>query len=116
MLDSTRIKAGRWEAVSHEKEAPDLEVRHQGEVLEGLSVSGAPGDWRLAQPIPAELLSEGVLTFLVCRKADGEVIDRFSLVAGAPLAGDLRAEIDLLRAELDMLSRAFRQHCAESEN
>lgn len=116
MLENSRIKAGRWEAVSHEKETPDLEVRHQGEVLEGLLLTGEPGDWRLSQPIPAELLSEGVLTFLVCRKSDGEVIDRFSLVAGAPLAGDLRAEIDLLRAELDMLSRAFRQHCAESES
>ncbi|WGT52195.1 hypothetical protein [Thioclava nitratireducens] len=116
MLENSRIKAGRWEAVSHEKETPDLEVRHQGEVLEGLSLTGEPGDWRLSQPIPAELLSEGVLTFLVCRKSDGEVIDRFSLVAGAPLAGDLRAEIDLLRTELDMLSRAFRQHCAESES
>ncbi|OWY13001.1 hypothetical protein B6V73_10370 [Thioclava sp. JM3] len=116
MLENSRIKAGRWEAVSHEKETPDLEVRHQGEVLEGLLLTGEPGDWRLSQPIPAELLSEGVLTFLVCRKSDGEVIDRFSLVAGAPLAGDLRAEIDLLRTELDMLSRAFRQHCAESES
>lgn len=116
MLENSRIKAGRWEAVSHEKETPDLEVRHQGEVLEGLLLTGEPGDWRLSQPIQAELLSEGVLTFLVCRKSDGEVIDRFSLVAGAPLAGDLRAEIDLLRTELDMLSRAFRQHCAESES
>lgn len=116
MLENSRIKAGRWEAVSHEKEAPDLEVRHQGEVLEGLLLTGEPGDWHLSQPIPAELLSEGVLTFLVCRKSDGEVIDRFSLVAGAPLAGDLRAEIDLLRTELDMLSRAFRQLCAESES
>jgi hypothetical protein len=27
---------------------------------------------------------------------------------------DLRAEVDLLRAELDMLKRAFRRHCLET--
>jgi hypothetical protein len=26
----------------------------------------------------------------------------------------LRAEVDLLRAELDMLKRAFRRHCVET--
>lgn len=113
MLESARIRAGRWEAVSKVQEAPDLEVRHLGAVLEGLEVSGGPGDWRIAQPIPAELLNEGVLTFLVCRKADGEVLDSFTLVAGAPLAEDLRAEIGLLRAELDLLKRAFRQQSVE---
>lgn len=115
MLESTRIRAGRWEAVSKAEETPDLELRHLGEALEGLEVSGGPGDWHIAQPIPAELLNEGVLTFLVCRKTDGEVIDRFTLVAGAPLAEDLRAEIGLLRAELDLLKRAFRQQNAERE-
>ena len=27
---------------------------------------------------------------------------------------DLRAEMDLMRAELDMLKRAFRRHCVET--
>lgn len=115
MLDSTQIRAGRWEAVSTARDVPELELRHRGEVLEGLEISGEPGDWRIAQPIPMDLLNDGVLTFLVCRKSDGEVLDRFTLVAGAPLAEDLRAEIGLLRAELDLLKRAFRQQNAERE-
>lgn len=32
-----------------------------------------------------------------------------SLVAGAPLDIDLRVEIDLIRAELDLLKREFRR-------
>lgn len=115
MLEATRIRGGCWEATSRMPEAPDLEVRHLGEVLEGLVVSGGPGDWRISQPIPVSALNEGVLSFLVCRKGESEPVDSFTLVAGAPLAEDLRAEIDLLRAELDLLKRAFRQHCAESE-
>ncbi|MBD3801902.1 MAG: hypothetical protein IE919_01545 [Thioclava sp.] len=115
MLERTRIKGGRWEARSKAQDRPELEVRHLGEVLDGLEVSGGPGDWRIVQPIPPELLNEGVLTFLVCRKGHEEIVDRFTLVAGAPLAEDLRAEIELLRAELDLLKRAFRQHCAESD-
>ena len=35
-------------------------------------------------------------------------------LAGEALAHDIRAEIDLLRAELDMLKRAFRRHCLET--
>jgi hypothetical protein len=27
---------------------------------------------------------------------------------------DIRAEVDLLRAELDLLKRAFRRHCSET--
>jgi hypothetical protein len=31
-----------------------------------------------------------------------------------PLEEDIRAEVSLLRAELDLLKRAFRRHCAET--
>jgi hypothetical protein len=31
------------------------------------------------------------------------------------LAEDIRAEMDLLRAELDLLKQAFRRHCVETQ-
>jgi hypothetical protein len=38
----------------------------------------------------------------------------FAIVTGEPLDDDIRAELDLLRAELEMLKRAFRRHCLET--
>ena len=38
----------------------------------------------------------------------------FTVVMGQPLDEDIRAEMALLRAELDMLKRAFRRHCVET--
>ena len=39
---------------------------------------------------------------------------QFTLVAGQPLDEDIRAELSLLRAELDLLKRAFQRHVRES--
>ena len=36
------------------------------------------------------------------------------MITGEPLGDDIRAEVELLRAELDMLKRAFRRHCLET--
>jgi hypothetical protein len=42
------------------------------------------------------------------------LLGSFSIVAGDALAEDIRAELSLLRAELDMLKKAFRRHCVET--
>jgi hypothetical protein len=55
-----------------------------------------------------------VQTFLVREAGSGATLGHFTIVAGVPLEADLRAEVDLLRAELDMLKKAFRRHCVES--
>lgn len=120
-LTETRLIEGIWEAVLKaprpDVSAPDLAVHHQDKPVEGLKmrVGDAPGQWLLRFPIPAELISDGVQTFIISNKANGEVIATFSLLAGDVLDHDLRAEISLLRAELDMLKRAFRRHCAETD-
>ena len=51
-----------------------------------------------------------VLSFMMPRLILGD----FTLMAGDAVADDLRAEVELLRAELDMLKRAFRRHCLET--
>ena len=67
-------------------------------------------------PVPPDLLSEGVQTFLIRRKGGPEepVLTHFTIITGVAMEDDLRAEFDLLRAELDMLKRAFRRHCLET--
>jgi hypothetical protein len=117
-LSQTRIRAGVWEGVlSGSAAEPALEVRHLETAINGVSVAAIPdraGEWLVRVPIPAELLSEGVQTFLIFDKASGQKLQHFTVITGVALEDDLRAEMDLLRAELDMLKRAFRRHCLET--
>ncbi|MEQ3625749.1 MAG: hypothetical protein ABNH26_03560 [Celeribacter sp.] len=113
-LTKTRILDGTWEGVLTAPgltDAPALEVMHHGTPLDPPQITplGA-GSWRVAVAIPASLLADGVQTFVI-REATGERrLTSFSIVTGQPLEDDLRAEVSLLRAELDMLKSAFRRH------
>lgn len=96
---------------------PRIEMIHLGEVVGSVSVEpvGTDGDnWEVTADIPKEFLIDGVQTFLFVFAGQTEILDRFSIVTGEPLEEDLRAEIQLLREELDMLKRAFRRHCIET--
>jgi hypothetical protein len=117
-LTQTRILNGWWEGVltGFTGSAPEVVARHQGAPLDGVEVvalSGRPDQASVRLPIPATVLSEGVQTVIL--EADGLICGQFTLIAGVPLEEDLRAELSLLRAELDLLKRAFRRHCAETE-
>ena len=117
-LTKTRIRAGVWEGVlAGAGAAPALQVILQDAELPGVSVTpidGRPGDYAVRVPIPAEVLSEGVQTFVIRDPASGEKLGHFTVITGVAMEDDIRAEVDLLRAELDMLKRAFRRHCLET--
>ena len=111
-LHQTRIQGGIWEGVisGAGAEKPDLRVLHQGKGQQGITVTPIPGragDYAVRFVIPAELLSDGVQTFLF--RHEGETIGQFAIVCGVPLEEDIRVELDCLRAELDVLKRAFRR-------
>ena len=115
-LTQTRIRGGVWEGVlTGAVEPPSLEVVLLEAVLPGLAVTALPGgNWAVRIAIPAEVLSEGVQTFLIRDKASGQTLAHFTVITGVAMEDDMRAEVDLLRAELDMLKRAFRRHCVET--
>ncbi len=117
-LTKTRIRAGLWEGIlSGPATQPALEVTLLEHTFPGVQVQplpGKPGDWMVKVPIPAEALNDGVQTFLIRDTARGETLAHFTIVTGVAMEDDIRAEIDLLRAELDMLKRAFRRHCLET--
>lgn len=117
-LTKTRIQAGIWEGVlTGARTRPELEVSHLARPLEGVILRedpNDPGQYLVHVPIPAELLSEGVQTFVISDKTTDEKLASFSVVTGQPLDDDIRAEMELLREELDMLKRAFRRHCVET--
>ena len=118
MLTKTRIRGGVWEGVlTGVVGEPRLEALHLEQVLDGLvmqPIEGQSGAWGLRLPIPVGLLSEGVQTFLIRETGTTEVLGHFTVITGVAMEDDVRAEIDLLRAELDMLKRAFRRHCLET--
>jgi hypothetical protein len=116
-LTQTRIAQGVWEGVlaGADGQPPVIEALHQGRKLEGVTLTPVPGKdgtYAVGVPIPATILTEGVQTVLL--QAGDAVLASFTLIAGVPLEEDLRAEISLLRAELDLLKRAFRRHVAET--
>ncbi|KKL21685.1 hypothetical protein LCGC14_2442970 [marine sediment metagenome] len=121
-LAASGIRAGIWEASLdyRGKEAPEqpgIEVSHLGQPLDGLEVAAIPGRaraWSLRFAIPAELLSDGVHSFIVTETDTGVTLGAFSIAMGDALEGDIRAEMQLLRAELDVLKKAFRRQCMSS--
>ena len=118
VLRQTRIKAGLWEGIlTGAENHPQLEVLHLETALESLTVTaiaGSPGHWGVVFSIPVQTLTEGVQTFVFRDKHSGAHLTHFTMITGASLDGDIRAELDLLRAELDLLKRAFRRHCVET--
>lgn len=117
-LTKTRIRAGVWEGVlSGPTETPAIEVMLLGVPIPGVTLAAIPdraADWAVRVPIPVEALSEGVQTFVIRDVATEEKLAHFTIITGVAMEEDLRAEVDLLRAELDMLKRAFRRHCLET--
>jgi hypothetical protein len=116
-LTKTRIRAGVWEGVLSGTESHALEVRHLEVEVPGVTITAIPdrpAEWAVRVPIPAEVLGEGVQTFLIRNRDTGETMQHFTVITGVAMEDDLRAEVDLLRSELDMLKRAFRRHCLET--
>ncbi len=119
-LTKTRLFEGVWEGqLVYDGEAniqPDIEVTHLERPIPGVQVieNESAGFWILRVQIPAEVIADGVQTFLIRDRRTGVTLDSFALMSGDALGYDIRAEMALLREELDLLKRAFRRHCLET--
>lgn len=119
-LTKTRFFEGVWEGFLEDRAPgagdPAIRVLHGDRPVDGVALSkeGEDGKWQVRFPVPTRLLSEGSHTFVFADAVDGDVLDTFSIIVGEALGDDIRAEVNLLRAELDMLKRAFRRHCRET--
>lgn len=118
-LKRVRLAGGRYEGLLTSADgAAGVEAVFEGRVIAAASVNADPGrksGWRVAIDLPPEVIGDGVRVIALRSVATGEVLDRITLMSGAPLDEDIRAELTLMRAELEMLKRAFRRHCAETE-
>ncbi|MDG1375729.1 MAG: hypothetical protein P8P56_01635 [Yoonia sp.] len=117
-LTKTRLYAGVWEGVltGAGTEPPKVRVTHMGDDVDGVQVKDSDdvSGWLVHVPVPAHLMSDGVQTFLITNADTGETLNSFTLLFGEVLAEDIRAEMSLLREELDLLKSAFRRHCVET--
>ena len=119
-LTKSRLSQGVWEgALTREGTsgtAPDIRVSYLDAPVTSFELKEdiAHDRWVLRIQIPADAISDGVQTLLIHDNATGDLLDNITLIAGEALADDIRAEMNLLRAELDMLKRAFRRHCVET--
>lgn len=119
-LTKIRFAHGQWEGRltgSAADSTPRIKVLYQDSALADIEVSpadGLPGGWDIAIPVPTAAIADGLHTFVVQDATSAEALGHFTLIGGDVDSGDLRSEVDLLRAELDMLKRAFRRHCVET--
>lgn len=118
-LTKTRFAEGVWEGVLTTpvsgEVTPVIECTHLEVPIDGVSVDKTgSSEWAVRIPVHANLIGDGVQTFLIRNAEAGETLAVFTLISGEVMADDIRAEMDLLRAELDMFKRAFRRHCLET--
>ncbi len=115
-----RFRNGRWEGrvtgAAAGETPPDLRVLYLDRPVEGvaLTATDTAGEWELIIPIPGEAVADGVHSFVIAPGTEDTTLAHFTLIGGDVAAEDLCTEVDLLRAELDMLKRAFRRHCVET--
>lgn len=119
-VTKTRFRNGRWEGLVQSRAAastaPDIKVLYLDRPVDGVSLSATDtaDTWDLIIPVPPAAVADGVHSFVITGAGQDEALAHFTLIGGDIAAEDLRTEVDLLRAELDMLKRAFRRHCVET--
>jgi len=116
-LTATRLFEGIWEGVlTGYSETPEIVATHLDALLEDVTVTqdGETARWLVQIPVPASALSDGLQTIVITDKRTGATLNSFTILAGSDLDDDIRSEVALLRAELDMLKKAFRRHCVET--
>lgn len=120
-LTRMRLAEGVWEGLLSARagSVPRLLLRHRDELVgepETVETETGPGDtrrWLVRFQLPVERVSDGVQTFVIEDADTGDALAHETIFAGEVVEDDIRAEVALLRAELDLLKRAFRRHCSE---
>ncbi|NIZ11148.1 hypothetical protein [Pseudooceanicola sp. HF7] len=113
-LTKIRLENATWEGLlsaPKQDTAPELEAMLEGQPLPApvLEPTGTAGEWAVKLPVPPGAIGDGVRVVLILDKARGTVLASFAVLAGDALQDSLATEVALLRAELDMLKRAFRR-------
>ena len=123
-FESLGLKSGIWQGVLRRDTPPGrLLLVHMGaRVGDARATAQDDGSWRIAAAIPPQKLSDGVQTFLLLEdqgegaeppQAGASHLSSLSIVAGELVEEDMRAEMNLLRSELDLLKKELRRLAAD---
>ena len=119
-LSKSRFFEGVWEGVvaanMGDAPPPQISVHVHDQSISDVAIEplDTPASWLLKVPVPANMIADGVHTFVISEGEAGQSLGDFSIIAGDAAGEDIRAELSLLRAELDMLKKSFRRHCRET--
>ncbi|MEX0311434.1 MAG: hypothetical protein AB3N17_14455 [Tateyamaria sp.] len=117
-LTPTKMMQGVWQGLIQQNGTgvPQIKVTHLDRDVPDVTVTeqGDANQWLLQIPVPASAIADGVQVFVISDATDDAQLGEFTIIAGEVLGDDIRGEVALLRAELDMLKRAFRRHCIET--
>ncbi|WP_342585416.1 hypothetical protein [Ruegeria sp. ANG-S4] len=108
-LTPTRFENGLWEGHITSDTEPRVRAVYLGDAVSDIELIRDTDGWTLRVPVPASAVSEGVHSIIIQDLETNARLADFTIIAGDPAADDLRGEVALLRAELDMLKRAFRR-------
>lgn len=114
------LQAGIWSGIlTADRKPARVYLLLRGEIVSFAQLTDSgEGGWKVAVELPSEAIFDGVHCFILATDmAEGnappspgaEHLDHLKLVAGEPLNEDLAAEIEMLRAELELLKREFRR-------
>jgi len=109
------LKGGRYEGLLTSETPAGVEAVYDGAVVAQAEITPNPAEpdsFRVALSLPVDVISEGVQVINLRSAVNGAILDKITLMAGEALDEDIRAEIALLRDELELLKRAFRRHAA----
>jgi hypothetical protein len=117
-LTKTRMLEGMWQGIitGAGDTKPDIAVSHANTNVPDFQLfrDEAANHWVLTIPVPATAVADGIQTILIVDRLADVKIGEIVLIGDDLSNGGLQAEMELLRAELDMLKRAFRRHCLET--
>ncbi len=117
-LTKTRMLEGMWQGIitGSGDEMPKINVVHgNSNVADFKLVRNETADhWSLTIPVPAAAIADGIQVIIVTDLQSDQKIGDIVIIGDDVTSVDMRAEMALLRAELEMMKRAFRRHCVET--
>ena len=122
-LEKTSLRGGVYRGIlAHGGRAkvapPNLVAEHDKSplYLSITPIEGTTNQHQVTVEMPSSLISDGVQMVTICAEGEETPLATFAIVAGDAVPDDLPEEVALLRAELEMLKRAFRRHVAMTED
>lgn len=113
-LTTLGFHAGIWNGRITGPVPNEIEVLCADETLEGVEIAPDGKNAALISvPILSDHLNEGINTFLVVNKETKSEIGGFGIAIAYCGDDNIRAEVQLLRAELNLLKKALRSHVAD---